>query len=337
MRERPNLYDYAKVIGIFLVVLGHFTYALGYEFTPNGLWLLMHGITLFHMPLFFIISGILYKPYSLKDTIHKGWIQLMKPYFLINFMCLILIVFRDLALGSWDYKRIISEILGIFTFSDFIGKTLYAAPLWFCWALFLIKAFVAYTESFPKYVTLITIGVGILIMHLGNIIPLRIDCALIGYLFFVAGKYIQPLLDRVRIPSHKTRIGILIFSIVALTASAYFNLSLTANGRLSINKCECGPYPILFIVSGISGSLIVLLIASWLEQYKCRAVLTISNGSILILGFHWVLYLLIFKGWIDSNNIFYAVLISACVIFFNYLLILFFSNKYPSILGNRKV
>ena len=61
MRERKYWIDYLKAIAIYLVILGHL---------PDELHI-KWGIYLFHMPLFFIISGYLYKPRKVKDEIKK--------------------------------------------------------------------------------------------------------------------------------------------------------------------------------------------------------------------------------------------------------------------------
>ena len=49
--------DYAKVIGIFLVVFGHVLQGQIACSSDNILKLLWDYIYLFHMPLFFMISG----------------------------------------------------------------------------------------------------------------------------------------------------------------------------------------------------------------------------------------------------------------------------------------
>lgn len=69
---RPNFIDYAKVIMIYMVVLGHYTYRMEIPFTQSPIWALMHSITLFHMPFFFIVSGIFYKTSDTKNIVRKG-------------------------------------------------------------------------------------------------------------------------------------------------------------------------------------------------------------------------------------------------------------------------
>ncbi len=66
MQQRPNHIDYAKVFMIYLVVLGHYTYAIGLDFKPQPVWNLMKIITLFHMPFFFVVSGFFVQNYFCK-------------------------------------------------------------------------------------------------------------------------------------------------------------------------------------------------------------------------------------------------------------------------------
>lgn len=53
MSQRYYWLDWAKVIGLYLMVLGH---------TGGGLFFWGKWLYSFHMPLFFIISGILAPP-----------------------------------------------------------------------------------------------------------------------------------------------------------------------------------------------------------------------------------------------------------------------------------
>lgn len=53
--------DYAKVIGAFLMIYGH----------GNLCGDLRNYAYSFHMPMFFLISGMLYKPLSLRDTLTR--------------------------------------------------------------------------------------------------------------------------------------------------------------------------------------------------------------------------------------------------------------------------
>lgn len=68
--------DLAKCIGIYLMIVAH-----------GPLLVNTHARTIiysFHMPLFFIISGYLYKQLSLVDTFKRDWVRLLLPYLILN-------------------------------------------------------------------------------------------------------------------------------------------------------------------------------------------------------------------------------------------------------------
>ena len=79
--------DIAKFIGIFLVVFGHVmqTFNLGTISFFKHLW---QFIYLFHMPLFFIITGYLYKSKSKSDNYKKILWGLLIPYLIYQFVYL---------------------------------------------------------------------------------------------------------------------------------------------------------------------------------------------------------------------------------------------------------
>lgn len=77
--ERIAWVDWAKVIGISLVVYAHI---------PNAP--LSSIVFLFHMPFFFMISGWLYKPRPLKQEWKRTWRCLIVPYLIYNVGLLII-------------------------------------------------------------------------------------------------------------------------------------------------------------------------------------------------------------------------------------------------------
>lgn len=101
---RPNYIDYAKAIIIFCVVLGHYTYALNFSFEPSPIWSVMHIITLFHMPFFFIVSGMLYKKIDTKASVSKGWTQLLKPYLIMSVLISVVMLFVEAITDSISIK-----------------------------------------------------------------------------------------------------------------------------------------------------------------------------------------------------------------------------------------
>lgn len=110
--------DWAKVIGIYLVILGHMP---------------IHGKSLiycFHMPFFFIISGYLYKHVPISKEIGKSFRSLIVPYFIYSLLlfCLWACIHSvtgkivvDIALGN---QELLPRIFG---------------PLWFVVSLIIMR------------------------------------------------------------------------------------------------------------------------------------------------------------------------------------------------------
>ena len=138
-RKRYRQLDYAKALGILLVVLGHTIY----EISKNGINTnfgnhLNNWIYCFHMPLFFVLSGLglylKYKEYKSIDffkEINNLSQKLLIPYAFWSFFYLIGTILSSVVITK---KIIISMILGrIYSFITLRG----AAPIWFLSALFL--------------------------------------------------------------------------------------------------------------------------------------------------------------------------------------------------------
>lgn len=131
--ERKYWIDWAKVFGIYLVVLGH---------TTDGSELIRPLIYSFHMPLFFMISGYLEKKYSGSaiSYIKKTAKRLLIPYLIYGIISTLYVIF---IVGS---KDTIHTLLCLC-----VGRPQgFAGPLWFVPVLFEIKIinmFLEYVES----------------------------------------------------------------------------------------------------------------------------------------------------------------------------------------------
>jgi fucose 4-O-acetylase-like acetyltransferase len=120
---RNNMIDIAKGIGIILVVIGHNNVLLShFDYLKSFIYS-------FHMPLFFILSGIYLKSDSkLFDFIFNRCNGILKPYIFGAFLIGFIFYSYDIAIFS-------SYALGVMYGTDWsLGK--YAYPLWFLPTLF---------------------------------------------------------------------------------------------------------------------------------------------------------------------------------------------------------
>lgn len=97
MQKRIEYLDSIKALGIILVVIGHYTSFLN------------SFIFLFHMPLFFFISGFLFKYEDNKTLLQKKGKRLMTPYitYLLLFYLILLILIK-----GFIPEKIIKAIFG---------------------------------------------------------------------------------------------------------------------------------------------------------------------------------------------------------------------------------
>lgn len=116
MNNRVVWVDIAKGIGILLVVYAHI-----FSFGSSCIYL-------FHMPLFFFLSGIFFTPVSIRKTIIKKFQTLILPYF---FFAAIFIPFKY----CWLYMS--GQPLPPFGVHS-LSRSFFNVPLWFLFVLFCV-------------------------------------------------------------------------------------------------------------------------------------------------------------------------------------------------------
>lgn len=164
MIQQNRIYwiDCIKTILIYLMVLGHIT-------TTNPDF--KQWIYTFHMPCFFIVSGFLYKPSSIK----KSFESLFFPVFIISIFNLLyrfIILFYGFKI-PWDLKIYILYPINSFILfpSSQISSDIFTG-LWYIEILFLLKIL---TDKFHSWISTLILVIICTIYHLlkiNNIFPL---------------------------------------------------------------------------------------------------------------------------------------------------------------------
>lgn len=126
MNNRISYLDIFKGFGIFFVVFGHVTH----------IGVLRDYIWNFHMPLFFFVSGLLYKPnFKFKDFLLRRVKSIYIPYiffFLVTF-CYWLVIERHVRGGEYSIWH---QLIGL-PYGTYEGNHLYFnGALWFLPCLF---------------------------------------------------------------------------------------------------------------------------------------------------------------------------------------------------------
>ena len=185
-KKRIHWIDISRGIGIILVMYGHLFVSDKYNYL----------IFAFHMPLFFFISGLVFRPStkSLRETAIKYIKQLLIPYYLFAILtygfALISQTAGDLSLGGIAY-----QLFGILYGNGNNGMLGYNVVLWFLPCLFITKlAFAAITKRVTQTkklgIILAASAMGGYLVSMGIPwlkLPFSFEIALTGLTFFGAG------------------------------------------------------------------------------------------------------------------------------------------------------
>ncbi len=200
--SRCNNVDFLRGIGIFLVVFGHVWRGLrlsGHIDSSIVFELVDRAIYLFHMPLFFFLSGLFFE----KILIKNGFREIVKSR-------LILLIY---PLVLWSYVHFsVKYLAGDLVNSPVTSTDLAYAPFppkeqfWFLWALFLIQIGLCITIFSPRLMRPLFFAFGLAALGVvlsGTIsqIPSALAPVFVGALtnlpFFVAGVFLAKFaLDR---------------------------------------------------------------------------------------------------------------------------------------------
>lgn len=279
--------DNAKVIGIYLVILGHG------QLTSTH----TNFIYSFHMPLFFMLSGYLFnesKYPTYRYFLKKKCLQLLVPYFILNFITfsLWLIFSRDQAnkgLGNLETYR---PVLGILYGNGIDDYLIHAVSLWFIICLFTLEQlYYAFFINKSTSVKFIIIVAFIVMGYLDYIFKLPrlmwgLNISLTAIVFYAFGNLLKNQINQFLNLSVLTHILILIsFCVITYQISLY-------NGRIDINMRNYGRNYLLYYLGGIAGSLMILSFTKlFTVAIGKQALLSfIARNTISIIGFNIIAY-----------------------------------------------
>ncbi|MCQ2120342.1 MAG: acyltransferase family protein [Fibrobacter sp.] len=129
---RDTVFDVMKGIAIIMVVVFH----------SNLSAVCSHIVCMFHVPLFFIISGYFAKKRTFIEFLRRDAKRIVVPFIFSFFCAILLAIYFDFVLGiDTVFAVFISMLLGS---SSLRGTFLecqfpYAGPFWFLWALLWVR------------------------------------------------------------------------------------------------------------------------------------------------------------------------------------------------------
>ena len=270
IKVRCNWVDWVKAIGIWLVILGHGN-LVGAEWRQL--------IYSFHMPLFFVLSGCLFRVLPAKERLKKDFHTLIVPYLCINGVCFLL-WFAGGYLIKPEYHRSLEPLvqrlgaifLGLGYDTDFWIAV--CTSSWFLIALFIVRCITNFTPpNLHILLCMMILGLGFVFKHWDVRFYFAVNSVVMALPFFVVGMWMKKRL----------------LPIPCLWLFGSFGILWLVNhynGRVDMATFNYGRNMLLYYAGGFAGTFFIFAVAQLLNRYSNRFVRTISEGTILIIGFN---------------------------------------------------
>lgn len=333
MDKRINWIDSAKVFGMFLVIFGHTMQQ------PPMQWMKI-CIYSFHMPLFFFLSGFLYKQLGGVKIFTNTWRQLVIPLLFFNCLELLPILLKS---PLTEIPQMVCRFIVDLGISLKNGDPL-VGPSWFVlcliWMRFLLYFSLRLSERI-KWLLLFTCGIILLnggLALLGQQDALREFClsnALLAFPFYSLGYIMKQNYQWVVGYWHRYK-WTMLFGMLVVSV-----LGVGCNGMVSIQSCTIGRSVLLMYAAGFSGTFISIWLCSLLKKSN-RIIYILSCGTIVILCTHGFML----NQTVNKYAVFevyscawylYAFTVSAVVLLLEIPIILFFFRYLSWSVGGRKL
>ena len=328
--QRVAWIDYSKVICIYLVVLGH---ALSYEVTNECY--LRNFIYLFHLPVFFFISGYLFRikdnEKNISSYILSNINSLVIPYIFLNVLAVLL---KFPSYLHHDIKPLLYNFL--------IGHGhAPAGPAWFLLCLFWIKIQMFFIIRLDDKIQLLSaLFYCIFAYYFPYHLYWDIDASFMAMPIFILGNLIN---------KHNSECINRHYS--TFTMSSLFLISFVITVCLSVIQQKeamfsrlFGTYVAGFYVGAIFGIIMIVSLCKLLENNNNRYVIRLASGSIIIMGLHGIFYGytrgVFNKLFVDVPSdymILFKIVLCLIVLAEMYWPIIFLQKYCSQFLGGRKV
>ena len=309
---RFNYIDIARGIGLFFVILGHLI-----KF--NSIY--FNWIFSFHIPLFFIISGMCYELKKQPDFItyiKKKSKSLLIPYlvflifgFIISY---IIPIWRDSAISEEAFRM---------AFYLTQPELFHVGQIWFLVALFMSSILLYLVDNyiinknknikwkniFNIILIIFFICIALLTRYIS--LPWKINTALMGTAFMLFGSFIKRnnFIEKIKSKKYISLIILIFLSIIN------YILGPLLNGYVNICDCVYGNV-FYYFIAAISGSVCILIISSIISRNKLLEYY--GRNSLFMFSIHSMfLYLtefILFKIYKTKYYIMVNIPINICIV-----------------------
>ena len=270
--------DTAKVIAMFLVVFAH----LFSTYSQTRLF-----IYAFHMPFFFLISGVFHKS--------KGKIDIITPFNkliipCIFYSCLYIILFpvREIIIGKISVTYYIFEVYALTCKSIralITSGDMANVPCWFLISLFSCRVLMDFFLKVRKTWIQIAAILATIAIAIEFHLPLFLNSTAMIFPFYFAGSVCSSKFKNITYSKSN-----LIFILLCVILSIAISL---ANGRVSVHGFNFGTLPyhlniVAFYVNATLGSLALLLLSVAISDIQTKVIKALASTLLPIVGLQWL-------------------------------------------------
>lgn len=277
--------DVMKALGIISVVIGHY----------NGAWKNFLYPHWYHMPLFFLIGGLVAKesirfPIFFKNILVRYFLYIVFTYVLVSLFTLFLHEFFSFNLGTPFFLSSFQDAL-LMPFRKNLHSSPYVLSIWFLWA-YMFVVFLGRILIFYLKDKLFLLCLGIIFVYLGIAVfsPIYIKTklqfynvitqVLVGLGFYFTGYFLKFYISLIKI------IPIIIGCILVLichSAGVFYGFGMSWS-RYSGN-------PIAIYLCGTILCVLIMWMASKLHRIRVLGI--IGKYSKAIMSYHLLVFLCI--------------------------------------------
>lgn len=261
---------------MFLVIVGHLPFILNF------------AISLFHMPLFFMLSGYLYKIRCVKEEFVRSFKCLIIPYIVFN--CIIGIV------HIFIFCENPCDILKYVVISEQEHLSYSFRAMWFLVSLFTMRIISSFAGKFSFLLSIILFVLCWLYKHIYGLEyiiydPFQLTSTFLCYVFFELGRYIKDIksIDFFKSLCHKiktidSRILLILYALIFIIAILYVRINHMR--EVNLFRSFYGDSILTFLVTSIIISLMYVHTSSIIFKRRNMVIEELSNGMIFILCSH---------------------------------------------------
>lgn len=264
--QRERWIDYAKAIGIILIVLGHTEF-------PHSKYLYW-----FHVPLFFILSGLTFKPkkYSFRNLFQKLVNSLIIPYITFGLL--------NVTLSNIVHGHNIFESLVRYLFL-FIGgqyATGFIGVFWFISVLFFVELLCKLIlNKFGRKRVLYAL-IPLLFLYflvLKDIaLPLGVNLVPLGLFYFFIGHHFR---ERIAKPQPALILSTFVLGVGFIILNFLDFIDYQFDMKYGITNS-----PLLDLIIPVTFSLAIIFLSQFFERYHWKLLTDLGKNSLIIMFLH---------------------------------------------------